>query len=504
MRDIAIKITLTVISLLFAVGSLFLTVCAVKNSNKGVVYMEKDGKYYYQSDLVKVYETTGNKSKLLVEGNDLFFGGATQANTQITINKNKKFQQVKAIGAAMTHASAYNINRSAYKDEMLKALFSPTEGAGFNIIRVPIGTSDYGTYVNGTLAFYTLCDIEEGEDLELEHFSIQNDLVDLIPVIKAAYEINPKLQVLLAPWSAPAWMKSSKRLQSGFLLEEYEEVYANYLVKAIMAYEAEGIKVNYLSILNEPEMHPSTYPVMNMPIDQQIRVTKLVGQKLKENKLEVKIMTWDHNTDNYQYPLELLGDKEANKYVSGVAFHGYYGDIFDHAYAYQQIKDNYPNKEIYFTEITAGDWSVDFASNISYALVNAILGTFNNHGSIVTYWNLVLDENNMPFFGGAGNCHGLLTKALDDTWYSKSAEYYALMHVSKFINVSEHKTHVIDSYSTNDMIVATSFLRDDGKIILVVLNTSDLLSEEVEIKYNGRYFSYEIMPQSVVTFVWEG
>lgn len=502
MRQIVVKILLITLSTLLVIGSIVLIVFTFTKGTVEGGYVMKDGKLYHKSDIVEVYETTGNKSKMLFRGSDLVFDKSSDANTLITVDSKVKKQQVRAIGAAMTHASAYNINNSKNKDAMLKALFSPTEGAGFNIVRVPIGTSDYGTYVDGVLKHYTLNDIESGEDLELEHFSIKNDLIDLIPTIISAKEANPSLEVLIAPWSAPAWMKDTKRLQSGQLKPEYEEVYAKYLLKTITEYEKAGVKVDYLSLLNEPEMHASSYPVMNMPVDQQIRLVKIVGKMLKDNNLNVKIMGFDHNTDNILYPLALLEDKDANKYISGIAFHGYVGDILDHSYAYQQIHDEFPNKEIYFTEITAGDWNVDFASNLSYSLTNAILGTFNYHGSMVTYWNLVLDENNMPFYGGAGNSHGILTKALNDEWFSKSAEYHGLAHVSKFIDLSNHSVHVIEAESTNEMIMTSAFIRDDGKIVVVVLNNSDLFSETIEISYKGKSISYEIMPQSVTTFVW--
>lgn len=452
---------------------------------------------------VEVYETTGNRSKLMARQNDLLFQEEGSGNTVISVDPSTKHQEVIGLGASLTHSSAYNINNSQYKNEMLDAFFSSDKGSAFNVLRLPIGSSDFTTYVDGEIRHFTLNDTENvTPDPELSEFNIDIDRVDLLPVLKEIQEMNDDLVTVSAPWSPPAWMKTSNSLYSGSLKTEYEEVYVEYLLKYLLSYEEEGVDIDYISIQNEPYHGNSTHPVMFMEYDQAIRISIMLGEAMQEEGLDTMIMGWDHNTDVTEYGLELLDDEKANEYISGIAFHGYYGDVFDIEHAFNLIHDAYPEKDLYFTEITAGDWSVDFANNISYSMQNVISGSFNNYGRMVLYWNLVLDEDNGPVLGGGDNSHGLFTRANNDAWFSKSAEYYALSHVSRFIHSDEGNARVIDVESSNEMIVASAFERADGRIVLVLTNMSDRFPETAEIHYGDRVIEYELQQQSVVTFVW--
>lgn len=447
------------------------------------------------NEVVEVYETTGNKSKLLQRQSDLVFDENSHGNTLITIDDSVLYQDVTGFGAAMTHASAYNIENSLQREELIKAFFSTTEGAHFNVVRIPIGATDYSEY------HFTLDDSDTA-DLSLSKFNVDEDEKTIIPVLQTALEYNPDIKFVASPWSAPAWMKTTNSLYSGSLKEEYEELYAEYLLQFVLAYQEAGIDITYLSIQNEPYHTVANYPNMFMDYDQSIRIINILGPLLEEHNLETSIVAWDHNADGYEFGLEVLRDSTANEYVSGVAFHGYYGNRFDLEYAYQQINSEFPDKELYFTEMTAGDWSVDFASNISYALEHNILPTLNNNGTFVTYWNLILDEDNRPFAGGAGNSNGIMTLSNDDSGYRKNAEYYALSHLSQFLELEKGPSTRISTETSNDMIQSSAYVRHDGKLVVLLMNTSDLLDEEIEISYKGKQVVYTIQPQSVITLVW--
>ena len=142
----------------------------------------------------------------------------------------------------MTDSSAYVLfklkesNPELYKYTMEK-LFSPENGAGFSVVRLPVGASDY----TATKSYYTYCD-EKSEDLS--SFSIEHDKKYIIPVLKDALKINPKLWFMGSPWSAPAWMKRNNSLfgvkdkeqkegKLNRLKPEYIGTYAAYLVEFV-------------------------------------------------------------------------------------------------------------------------------------------------------------------------------------------------------------------------------------------------------------------------------
>src|SRR5260370_6881674 len=102
-------------------------------------------------------------------------------------------------------------------------------------------------------------------DPNLTNFSIAHDLVDIVPLVKLAKQINPQLKIMANPWSPPGWMKTSDSMIGGFLLSSDYTPFSNYFVKYIQAYAAQGISIDYISMQNEPLFLPSNYPRMSMP-----------------------------------------------------------------------------------------------------------------------------------------------------------------------------------------------------------------------------------------------
>ena len=118
-------------------------------------------------------------------------------------------------------------------------------GINYNIVRTSIHSCDFG------LGSHTY--IEEG-DSALTTFDIAPDRAKRIPMIKrAASMIGDNFVFYASPWSPPAFMKTNKNmLRGGSLLPEYYQTWANYFVKFIEAYEAEGLPVWGVTIQNEP------------------------------------------------------------------------------------------------------------------------------------------------------------------------------------------------------------------------------------------------------------
>ena len=55
--------------------------------------------------------------------------------------------------------------------------------------------------------------------------------------------------------------------------------------------------------------------------------------------------------------------------------------------------------------------------------------------------------------------------------------------------------------SSNTNVIATSFYRGDGALVVIAHNVSDLSYERVDFVVGDKMFTYDIQPQSVVTFV---
>ncbi|MDX9808473.1 MAG: hypothetical protein RBS87_07970, partial [Acholeplasma sp.] len=237
----------------------------------------------------KPYLTTGDKTSLLSEGIDITSGEANPSIYKITIDTKKKYQTIDGFGAAMSESAAYVLSSlsETKRNEVMTALFGET-GIGIDFVRIPMGASDFA------LNNYTYNDLTSGTDMALEQFSIQRDLLYVVPRLQQALALNPDLKLMGSPWSAPAWMKSPQKLNGGSLNPIYHAVYADYFVKFIEAYDAAGLPIYAVTPQNEPLHETSGYPSMMMTVAQQINFIKVLGPKFEENNIDTKIIGYDH------------------------------------------------------------------------------------------------------------------------------------------------------------------------------------------------------------------
>ncbi|MFI2857676.1 carbohydrate-binding protein [Paenibacillus sp. JSM ZJ436] len=444
---------------------------------------------------VQVWLTTGDRSKLLSSESGLTFTPES-APEQYTINVDESvtYQEMDGFGASMTDSSAWVLFKQldeAHRAEVMENLFDPVQGIGLSYIRVPLGASDFA------LGHYTYNDLPQGEsDPNLERFSIDHDKEYIIPLLKQALQINPDLKFMGTPWSAPAWMKDNQSLFKGKLKEENYEVYAQYFVKSIQAYEAEGIVFDAITLQNEPHYEPSNYAGMRMEPEDQAAFVKYLGPAFKAADIDTKIIIWDHNWDEPDYPIEVLNDPEAKQYIAGSAFHGYAGSVENQSL----VHDQHPDKDIYFTESSGGAFAPVFAENLVWDIQNLIIGATRNWAKTSLKWNLALDQNHGPFIGGCEDCRGIVTvnTATYDVTYNE--EYYAFGHASKFVVPGAQR---IKSNTYSGSVENVAFRNPDGSKVLIVLNSSKA-SKSFKVRWGGQSFNYELPAGAVVTFKWSG
>ncbi|MBA4248354.1 MAG: hypothetical protein C0444_08685 [Microbacterium sp.] len=463
--------------------------------------------------LIEVYSTTGSKSELLTRQSDIVpNSGVATGNVDVVVDTGRHLQQLDGFGVAITHSAAHVLleQDAETRTRILTELFSHEEGAGFSMVRLPIGTSDYAGVTDGVEVHYTYNDMAPGEtDPELKNFSIEPDRDSIIPIMQEALRINPNIRVIASPWSPPAWMKTTDSLYSGSLRPEFESAFADYLLAYVEAYAAEGIGVDYLTIQNEPAVTNTNYPVMEMGEFQQLGIITQLGPRLAEAGFgDTKVLAYDFNySDEWEdyakgFIDTILGDPEASKYTAGIAWHGYDGDGLEKfSEGLQHVEDNFPDKKSLITEITEGMWSMDFAGNLSYSLENIVLGPLNAHSTGALYWNAALFDDGSPVLGGGESSLGVISVSPDGD-FTKSSAYYAMAHFSQFIPArSEGESHVLATESSSPSIHAASVKRPDGRVVIVIVNTSSLFPETVNVTVNGATFTAEIGAQSVMTFL---
>jgi glucosylceramidase len=299
----------------------------------------------------EVWITTADQTHLLSQQPDVQIRSTGAAPVTIDVDEATSYQEMVGFGAAMTDASAYLIQQKlgAQHDAVLHELFGRNPGIGLSFLRVPMGASDFSTHD------YSYDDMPAGQtDSTLANFSIDSDRTDKLPALKAALAINPQLKLVASPWSSPGWMKTTGSLIKGTLRPEYYDSFAQYFLKFVKAYSAEGVPIFAVTMQNEPAYEPDNYPGMRLdpPVRAEV-IGKHVGPLFEQSGINTLILDWDHNWDLPSSPLTVLADDAARKYVGGVAWHCYAGDVS----AQGQVHTAYPTIDAYFTECSGGGWA---------------------------------------------------------------------------------------------------------------------------------------------------
>ncbi|NDI34110.1 carbohydrate-binding protein [Chengkuizengella sediminis] len=442
---------------------------------------------------VQVWMTTVDEQKLLEQQVDIFFETDTTFNPiTIQVDENIQYQEIDGFGAAVSGSAAYLINQldSAQQSELLNDLFGK-DGVNFSFVRHTIGASDF------SLSSYTYDDLPQGQtDLSLEQFSISQEQVNVIPVLKDIKGINTDVKILGTPWSAPAWMKNNEELNGGTLNPDYYQVYAEYLAKYVQSYENEGLPIYAITVQNEPHHETSGYPSMYMSAEEQTNFIKNnLGPTFEAQSLDTKILSWDHNWNEFEYPIQVLEDPVAKTYVDGSAFHCYGGTPDKQS----EVHNAHPDKGIWFTECSGGEWDTDFDVNMKWNMSNVVIGSIRNWSKSVLLWNLALDENFGPINGGCTDCRGVVTIDSNSGEITKNVEYYVLGHVSKFVDPGAVR---IDS-NYDERIETVAFKNPDGSKVLLAHNNSEH-EQTFKVKSGSDGFEYTLPVGAVATFVWEG
>lgn len=410
-------------------------------------------------------------------------------NSIIEIDSTKTFQTVDGFGYSLTGGSAFLINKmdEASKNSLLNEFFGAGESSiGVSYIRISIGASDLDA------AVFSYDDLAAGQtDLSLSNFSLSKDTVDLIPVLKKILAINPNLKIMGSPWSAPVWMKDNGSSIGGSLKPEYYSVYAQYFVKYIQAMAAKGINLHAITVQNEPQ-HGGNNPSMVMSALQQGEFVKNhLGPAFRNAGITTKIVVWDHNCNNPNYPITIMDDPAAKAFVDGSAFHLYEGEIG----AMSGVHAAHPDKNLYFTEQWTGA-NGSFDGDLKWHMKNVIIGSMRNWSKVALEWNLASDPTYQPHTpGGCSECKGAVT--ISGSVASKNVSYYIVAHASKFVTPGSVR---IES-STGSTVSNVVFIRPDGKKVMLVVNENGA-AVNVNLKYKGKWAVVSIPGNAVATYIW--
>lgn len=504
-----------------------------------------DGQHYGLSASTEVIVTSESGDKLATQNNVTFSDGQA-SGTAIVVHPEITKQTIVGIGSSFTESSAFvlaHLDPEA-RAEVMGQIFSE-RGANFSLTRTPIGSTDFS--VEGKYSY-----AEVPDDPALEHFDIEPDTdgfsvseypgirdeqFDLLPMIKQALSIKSQqdesdLRIVASAWTAPPWMKdigeyyvsgapeNNYQGTGGALKPEYVQTYADYVVRYLDAYRAEGVDIWGLTPVNEPHGNSGNWESMHFtPESQNEFIKQNLGPALEAGEFgDVNLLIYDQNRDDLEHWAdEIFGDPETAGYVYGAAVHWYSSTFKVHEDVFERVHEKYPDFSIIHTEGTIDDlgkeapggigdpenfkesdwfdndefWWNDTATDWAYTAEWApnnedhpiytpvhryarnIIVSLNHWMEGWIDWNVVLDHNGGP--NHAGNYCGAPIMIDTDTgqiYYTPI--YYVLAQLSRTIRPGDKAVQAekVLVGLDEDALHASATINDDGLLSVQLLNTT--------------------------------
>ncbi|MDF2943061.1 MAG: glucosylceramidase [Herbinix sp.] len=439
---------------------------------------------------MKIITTTyeNKEKKTLIQEAELCNGeGGMQC---VNVYPDIEYQTFLGFGGAITEAAGYAYSKlSKDNQEKVLAHYFGEEGNCYHMIRSHIDSCDFSLGVYSAMT--------DPMDLEMKSFTLQQEEQYILPLIIAAQNKSGELiDLMLTPWSPPAFMKTNgEKVHGGKLKPEYREFWAEYICRYIKEYEKRGLQVNRLTIQNEPAAVQSWDSCLFTAEEEKEFLRDYLYPSLVKNGLSrVKINIWDHNKERLYERARTIIDQDTASMVDGVAFHWYSGDHFEQL---QITRDAFPGKELIFTE-----GCVEYSRFGTNQLQNAqmyahdIIGNLNGGMTGSMDWNILLDEKGGPNHVGNFCDAPIMVDTQNDTFEVKLSFDY-IGHFSKYIKKGA-KRIAFSKYTKQ--LEMTAFKNLDGSIVLVLLNREQ---QDLPVTFDlvGKIFHLVIAGETIVTAV---
>lgn len=378
----------------------------------------------------------------------------------------------------------------AEREKIVSDLFSP-EGLNLSVGRMALGNSDFS--VNRSQSYDEL---PEGvaTDYNLDYFSIESDREYMLPFIEAAEKVRPNLPIWGSPWSPPSWMKNNKTIygQHGDNTIIWDDAvlktYADYFVKYVMAYRAEGHNIYMVMPQNEPTMNTAysscvwTGEELNVFIrDYLYPAFEKAG--LSENT-QICLGTFTDSQANRTDPT--LNDPVTIKMITGVGFQWWSAPLAT------RVHRQFPSLSLMQSETKCGGGSNDW----QYAedQFDTFKEFFDAGVSSYMLWNMVLDEKGENTSPNPWRQNAPITVHSSTNAVSYNPQYYLTKHFSHYIAPGARRIKTEGNYG--DKI---AFQNPDGEIILIVKNSGSV-DYPVAINIGGKKAKPTVPAHSISTF----
>lgn len=402
------------------------------------------------------------------------------------------YQTLSGFGGAITDSAAYiySLMDSHQKEEMMREYFG-RDNMQYRFVRIPMDSCDF------SLAQYEAAG--EEQDALLENFSFERVEAYILPMLADAEKAcGRKLEIMLSPWSPPAYMKTNgQRSHGGKLKACYRKRWAEYICRYIEEYRRRGFHVTMLTMQNEPKAVQTWDSCIYTAKEEKDFLRDYLWPSLLSHGLEdIEVYIWDHNKERALEWTEAIIDEETDSMIAGIAFHWYSGDHFE---SLRMIKERFPGKKLLLSEacIEFSKYSKESHLKNAQKYAHDIIGNLNEGMDTFLDWNLVLDESGGPNHVQNYCDAPYLFHTGEKRLMERELRSY-VGHFSSFLHPGAIRIG-LSRYTTD--LEATAFQTSKG-IAVVLLNRTDRCLP-VYIRLGDMCAKAAVQPQSIATCLIE-
>jgi glucosylceramidase len=387
-------------------------------------------------------------------------GAMTPDANTITVDSSTLLQPILGVGAALTGSAAFCLQNYLTSGQLTAFLTEMFETNGCQFVRIPFGSTDFENLSGPPYAFWTYDDV--ANDTSLANFSLGQHLTTLVPILQQILTINPNLQIIASIWSPPAWIKSGDSLTGGSITDNATNwtFLANYIVKAIQSFAAQGVPIAYVSFQNEPNSSTTSFPNSEYSAGGAYNtfIKTYLGPALASAGLSTKIIvaeTFDWATTSFVN--DAFADSSVAPLVGGMVWHAYGGDP-------SAVADEYTNHP--GVTMMMDEWRSLLSASLAQdqtEMAQMLQGAFVAGCGAWVLWNMALDQSGNPSTVSTGR-RGLVTINNTGSGITRNPEYYMLAHIGRYTRAGA-KRSTSNTFGTGPSatdVQGFSWLNSDG------------------------------------------
>lgn len=386
-----------------------------------------------------------------------------------------QYQTIDGFGGAITEAAAYTFSLlSPSEQQRVLELYFGEQHARYSVVRTHLDSCDF------SLDQYQALGVDDDESFA--SFSLARDEQYILPMLRRAQEVAGRpLEIMLSPWSPPAFMKTNRsRTHGGSLLPEYRGFWARYIVRYVQAYRELGFRVTRITIQNEPNATQTWDSCRFTTAEEKEFLRDHLHPELERAGLtDVGVHIWDHNKERVYERTRDIIDDDTRGMIAGVAFHWYTGEHFE---ALALVRERYPELKLVFSEgcVEYSRFEPADARGNAAMYAHDIIGNLNAGMNMFIDWNVLLDAE-----GGPNHVRNFCAAAIMADPVTGDARltgiYWVMAEFSRSIRPGARRVATTKYTADLDVVAAQN---PDGSLVLLVHNRVDA-EREVIVRVGG-------------------